>query len=197
MADVIKITEFAHRRQLELSTPLGTSADLEHAGIWVQDRARQRAVGDQIPAGSLYGDDDETELGRFFELTNRAIALIEEACRHLEEGENFAADDSLMAFKIATSEMFVLREVSDSAGLLALKCFQAASAIEAVNLNPNLLQVLRSVLRQLWAAPFMPFERAAILSQEVEDASNMPALPGYNDLAAALIQEAFPSAGND
>lgn len=197
MTNIVKITEFTHKKQLELSTPLGTSINSEHAEVRFQERVRQRAVGDQIPAGSLYGDDDETELGKFFELTNRAIKLIDEACRYLEDGENFAADDSLMAFKVATSEMFVLREVSDAAGLLSLKCFQAATAIDAVNLNPGLLRVLRSVLGQLWAAPFMPFERAAALSKKIENACNIPALPGYNDLAKALIQEAFPSARND
>ncbi len=138
-------------------------------------------------AASLY-DEADVDLSRFFQVSAEAIAALEECAALLAREENFAADDQLMHFKKATQELYLLRDISDAAGLISLKMLQASNSVKAVTLRPQIVGVCLSALRRLWNEPFMDFNDAIPIADQLEDVMKLPPVPGLLELIAPLLQ---------
>ena len=71
-----------------------------------------------------------------------ALEELDRCISSLDAGDDFAADDMLMACKRTFSEMLMFRSVSDAIGLLTLKLFQAASVGVVID-NPQLPRIFK------------------------------------------------------
>jgi hypothetical protein len=208
MTDVIDLAKWANRAEAAVSLPLRTRTEtfgyVTVSSGSAAEPYTERALSATVEAGSLavggshartltapdlYGTDLDTELSRLFSLSQEAINLLDTCVSDLAAGDNFGADDALMDCRRILAEMYVLRDISDAVGLLSLKCLQAASQLAVTN-APRVPGVLIRVLSRLRTQPFMSFENASNLVDEIEAAVDVPPTPGYNDLASMLVEGA-------
>jgi hypothetical protein len=101
-----------------------------------------------------------------------------------------AADDQFIACKPIFLEMLMFRDLRDTVGLIALKCFQLAGSVKAVTDTPALPSVLERALSRVRMAPFMKFEEACALSDELERVVTLGAVPGFAEISRALVEAA-------
>jgi hypothetical protein len=81
----------------------------------------------------------------------------------------------------------MLRDISEAVGLVGLHCVQAIDVV-AISETPNIASALKSAVSRLRAAPFMKFESAMELVDELEQATSARLiLPGYNELVNCLL----------
>jgi hypothetical protein len=189
MADVIDLAHFLHKRELASSTYLPELGKTDYHSITETDSEIKRSVGSSIAATRLYGSDENTELGRFFIIAADAISVLEDCAELLRTSQNLAADDRLMASKALFAELYILRDVSEAAGLISLKCLQASCKTKAITDAPELIVAMLHALRLLRNAPFMKFDVASELASKIEEAAGPLNLPGFNELSMALIEE--------
>ncbi|MGH6713243.1 MAG: hypothetical protein ACREEK_30335, partial [Bradyrhizobium sp.] len=76
-----------------------------------------------------------------------------------------------------------------SIGVVVWASYQACQ-ITAITDAPMLPEVLHRVLTRLWSSPFMRFEDACILTDEIESAAESVVSPsGYNEVSQELLAE--------
>ena len=110
------------------------------------------------------------------------------ATNDLIDTQPFAADDQFMAAKSLLTELFMFRSVSDSVGLVTLKCLQAASEVGAVTEARATLDMMIRGLTRIHQAPYLSFDEACSLADALEKAAPGPLrTPGYDELASDLI----------
>jgi hypothetical protein len=192
MADVQDIAEFAHRREIAMATksvgepePEPTNNLTSHWKI-VHGGSSSGVLSAQV----LRKLDPDTDLARFFDFSAQAIEYLRECDELLTQRDNLAADDKFMASKIVFAELLMFRDISDAVGLIALKLFQVATQIHAVTDTPELPRTMLRALHRIWAAPFMKFDAACVLADEIEEAAGDLILPGYAEVTAELIGDA-------
>jgi hypothetical protein len=130
-------------------------------------------------------------VGTFLMLVEQLLSCLENAEEAIRGRDYLLADDALIAAKNHASELLMYRDLSDAAGLLSLKCFQALREIKAVVDAPQSVETMRRAMQRIWAAPFMNFDEAADLASEIEDSVGGLVLVGYNEVAAELISDAY------
>jgi hypothetical protein len=150
---------------------------------------------EHVPSGALNASviqrlNPEAELSRFLDVCSKVLTILEKCSELLEVRDALGADDRLMASKPLLTELVMFRDISDSVGLLVLKCFQAVSQVKAISDVPRLPEVLRRALNRLWAAPFMEFDEACDLADEIDAAANPISFPGYVELTNELVSDA-------
>jgi hypothetical protein len=195
---VIDLAKYMRAREIA-SRPQAT------APIWIGDHTSQSKDRDEHVIGTDWGAvpdeggtlsarvlqklDRNAQLSKFFELAANATSHINECIDLLEQQDNLAADDQFMAGKQIFAELLMFRDISDSVGLVLLRCFQAASQVRAVTDVPTLPRTILRVLNRISTAPFMNFEEACSLADEIEHAAGRLSMPGYNELSEQLIAE--------
>jgi len=197
MSEVISLLPYLKRSggavaNTEMTTvrqPVATAAEPAiSSGTELSWSTHERPTAEGVlNASVLLRLDPDAELSRFLTLTREAIDVITSSQERLDAKDNLGADDRLMASKRVLSELLMYRDISDSIGLIVFKCFQAVCAAKAVTDAPRLVEALRHALEEIWAAPYLDFDRACEIVSEIESAGGVLALPGYNELANELI----------
>jgi hypothetical protein len=83
----------------------------------------------------------------------------------------------------------MLRDVSEAVGLISLRCLHAVST-NVIKDTPDIASVMKRALTRLRATPFMEFDTAIEIADEIDiAASNGATLPGYNELVRCLLEE--------
>ena len=185
-ANVLDLSSYLRKRDWSNATATVVSSAYRDGG-WT--RADPVASG-LLTASVLQRLDPDAELSRFLDVSSRALAGME-ACLELLKARDFlGADDQLMATKAMLAELMMFREISDSVGLIALKCLQVASKVKAITDAPDVPEALRQALHRAWASPFMKFDEACDLADKIEDAAASLHLPGYVELTNELVSDA-------
>lgn len=187
MSDVINLGDYA-RRQTEALT-VGAAAPLDP--MWSSDAASGEVVGGLLNASVLRKLDNSSSLAQLLSLAEDAMARLGKCLVLLEAGDRLGADDQLMGCKRVFSEMLMFRNINDAVGLLVLKFFQGSN-VGAITDAPELPSVLLRGLHRMWASPFMKFEEASDLADEIEAAAVITALPGYSQVTAELLANVLP-----
>lgn len=186
MADVIELGKYAGVAR----TSFGTSAaslNSPEAGSWSASSGEDRSQG-FLSAAAVRKFDDESPIGRLLEIIEVALKRLETCMQYLGQKEMFSGDDELMACKRLLSEMLMFRDVNDSVGLVVWTAFQA-SQVTAITDAPLLPEVLHRVLTRLWASPFMKFEDACLLVEEIEAAGPVAPTSGYVEISDELLSK--------
>ena len=143
--------------------------------------------GKVVSAERLYDTGDPDQMGRFFKIMTELILKLTECEEYLHQDDYFAADDTLMNCRSNVQQLFMLRDISEAVGLVGLHCVQAIDVV-AISETPNIASALKSAVSRLRAAPFMKFESAMELVDELEQATSARLiLPGYNELVNCLL----------
>lgn len=185
MSDVIvNLSDYTRRAE---TMTVGASAPTDP--MWTSDTGSGAGAGaGLLNASVLRKLDNTSSLARLLSLAEEAMARLERCVFLLNSGDHLGADDQLMGCKRLFSEMLMFRNTSDAAGLLAVKFFQSSS-IHAVTDAPALPSALLRALHRIWASPFMKFEEACDLADEIEEAAELSALPGYAEITTELLTD--------
>ena len=192
MADVIDLAHYARRSEFAANTSFAATA--RNPSSWYKG-VDDFGDGVLLSANVLRKLDVDSDLGRFVGLVHEALERLS-ACQMLLPNDAIAADDSFLACKPIFSEMLMFRDLSDPVGLIALKCFQVAASIKAIVDAPDLPVVLERALTRVRSAPFMKFEEACNLSDEIESAAHLVPLPGLIESSNELVESAEVSSGS-
>jgi hypothetical protein len=184
MSEVIDLANYAKRRQTSTNTS-PASAAAENAS-WYRP-VEEFSSGPFLSAGVLRKLDVESELSRFVGLANEALDRLS-VCQRLLASDPLGADDQFIGCKPIFIEMLMFRDLSDAVGLIALKSMQVAASVKAVVDAPELPSVLERVLTRVRAAPFMSFEEACVLADEIEGKAALKPVPGFVELSNELIK---------
>jgi hypothetical protein len=186
MADVIELGKFAGMARTSSGTTPMNVEPLQD-GRWSRssdlDGSRQF-----LSAAAVRKLDDESPIGRVLELIELTLQRLETCLQYLGQKELFSGDDELMACKRLFSEMLMFRGVNDSIGLIAWTAYKA-SQVTAITDAPMVPEVLHRVLTRLWASPFMRFEDACLLAEEIESAVSVAPAAGYIEVSEELLTE--------
>ena len=111
-AEVIDLAMYA-----SLRAPSGTerAEAVANESAWFQS-SRPALTTDFLAASALRKLDEESSVGRLFELIEAALLRLEACLEFLETGDNLAADDEFMGCKKIFSEMLMFRDVSEPVG---------------------------------------------------------------------------------
>jgi hypothetical protein len=182
MNDVVDLSSYVRRSAPSLST--------EQPAVqgWTEGQGTATAGG--LNASVLRRLDANSDVGIFVTLVEDLIDHLEAAATALAGRDHLLADNILISAKKIASELLMYRDVSDAAGLVSLKCFQALCEIKAIVDAPEAIDLMTRALRRIWAAPFMSFDEASDLSSMIEDSVGGLTLVGYNELADELIADA-------
>lgn len=185
MADVVELGKFAAAR----SSSGTTSVDVKPSqdGSWFRSSEERSSAG-FLSAAALRKLDDESPVGKMLGLIELTLNRLETCMQHLHQKEMFSGDDEFMATKKLLSELLMFRDVNDSVGLIAWTAYQACQ-IEAITDAPILPEVLHRVLTRLWSSPFMRFEEACLLVEEVEEAVSVAPVAGHVQISEELLAE--------
>jgi hypothetical protein len=185
MAEVIELAKY-----VAVAAAVGTqSAEVQPLDSDRWSRSSQTEVSnDFLSAAAVRKLDDQSPIGRLLNLVEEALRRLERCQELLDKQELFSADDELMACKRLFSEMLMFRGINDSLGLVSWKVFQAAQ-MTAITDAPTLPEALHRVLTRVWASPFMKFEEACLLAEEIEGAASIGLPPGYREVSEELLTE--------
>jgi hypothetical protein len=143
-----------------------------------------------LGAAVLRRIDPDASIARLLDVTTGAISKTESCMQLLQERDYFNADDMLMSVKQSLAELFMFRNGRDGLGLVVSTAIQAISGNLAITDSPDLPRTIHSALLKLYARPNLKFEEAIEVSDAIEQACGRDGVvPGYNDLAAALIDD--------
>ena len=184
MSEVIDLANYAKRRQISANTSSVSASD--ESGSWYRP-AEEFSSGPFLSAGVLRKLDAESELSRFVTLTDVALDKLS-MCQQLLASDPLGADDQFIGCKPVFIEMLMFRDLSDAVGLIALKCMQVAASVKAIVDAPELPPALVRVLARVRAAPFMRFEEACLLADEIEGKAALKPVPGFSELSNELIE---------
>lgn len=140
-----------------------------------------------ISANALQKLDPDAELSKYFVLASKAISQLTTCHDALLGNDPLSADDALMASKNILAELLMYRNLSDAVALVVFKCFQAISVTRAVTDAPELPYILKQSLQEIYAVPFMKFEKACEIANKIEEVANPLNAPGYTELVDELI----------
>jgi hypothetical protein len=185
MSDVVDLSAYLHRSAQSLSTEPPAMQG------WTEGQSTATVGG--LNASVLRRLDANSDVGIFITLAEDLIDHLEAAVTALADRDHLLADNIMISAKKVSSELLMYRDVSDAAGLVSLKCFQALCEIKAIVDAPEAIDVMARALRRIWAAPFMSFDEASDLSSTIEDSVGGLTLVGYNELANELIADASVS----
>lgn len=185
MNDVIDLSAYVRRTAQSHST----EPPAMHG--WTEGRGAAAVGG--LNASVLRRLDASSDVGIFVTFAEDLIDHLEGAAVALASRDHLLADNILISAKKVASELLMYRDVSDAAGLIALKCFQSLCEIKAIVDAPEAIDVMQRAMRRIWAAPFMSFDEASDLSSLIEDSVAGLTLVSYNELANELIGDAFVS----
>lgn len=145
--------------------------------------------GGYIAASKLYGGEGIGNIDRFFDIALEVVGRLEECDSGIKDREYFSADNAFMLCRPLFEEMFSFNDISDAVSLISLKALLACSCL-AINEAPTLPSVLGRIITRLRHAPFMTFEEASELVDEIETAGgkHLP-LPGYNAIVDELLEK--------
>jgi len=187
MADVIDLGKFAGMARTASGTDAVNVQASEETGSWTRSTNISGSAG-FLSAAAVRKLDDESPIGKMLELVERILKRLEICMEHLNQQEMFSSDDELMACKRLLSELLMFREVNDSVGLIAWTAYQA-SQVEAITDAPALPEVLHRVLTRLWSSPFMRFDEACLLVEEIEGAVPVAPASGFIEVSEELLTE--------
>jgi hypothetical protein len=142
-----------------------------------------------LAAATVLRLNPETDLSRFLTLAAAAIAEMEAVEQRLAVRDFIGADDKFLASKKTLTELLMYRDISDALGLVVMKCFHAAVNVQAITDAAMLPTLIKRSLQRVWSAPFMKFEAANEIVDQIE-ALGAHVLPGYKELTAELLGDA-------
>jgi hypothetical protein len=187
MADVIELGKFAGMARTSSGTaPMNVQPSQDSR--WSRSSDLDGSSQEFLSAAAVRKLDDESPIGRVLELIELTLQRLETCMQYLGQKEMFSGDDELMACKRLFSEMLMFRDVNDTIGLIAWTAYQA-SQVTAITDAPMLPEVLHRVLTRLWASPFMRFEEACLLAEEIESAVLIAPAAGYIEVSEELLTE--------
>jgi hypothetical protein len=188
MSEVIDLAHFAQQRESSANTTFAVASSA-HESAWYR-QVEVFGGGSLLSAGVLRKLNIDSELGRFVGLVQDALERLS-GCKMLWlAGDALGADDQFIACKPILTEMFMFRDLSDSVGLIVLKCFQVAASVRAIVDAPELPSVMERALTRVRSAPFMPFGEACALADEIESSAVLSEVPGFPELSNELVQAA-------
>jgi hypothetical protein len=192
MAEVIDLAHFARRAEFAANTSFAAAP--RDPSSWYK-AVDEFGDGGFLSANVLRKLDVDSHLGRFVGLVQEALERLS-LCQTLLPTDAIAADDSFLACKPIFGELLMFRDLSDPVGLIALKCFQVAASIKAIVDAPDLPVVLERALTRVRAAPFMRFEEACYMADEIESVARLVPLPGLIESTNELVESAEASSGS-
>jgi hypothetical protein len=190
VAETIDLARYAHTRAARAST--GT-ADLPVAlAPRVTDQrsladAKVAVGGTLVDYSRMYGGEQDSLMGRFFDVSHRLGDLLVEARGMLDQGDSFSADDRLTLAKATATELFMVRIASDAIALVALKILQVLSSVEVITDGPERLIAVEIALARIRMSPLMSFEQASDVVDPLEEFAED--IIGYGPLSEALVNE--------
>jgi hypothetical protein len=145
---------------------------------------------DYTDVGSLYDEAANTKLSGFLRLLDEAIVHLKKCSDSLDIGEGLIADTEFMEAHRLLSELFMLRDLNDSVGLVVLRAIEACEGVVAITEHLKLPQEIAAVLATLYHRPFMSFENALDLVEPLKssDGRDLPRVGGLEELIDLLIQ---------
>jgi hypothetical protein len=213
--NIVDLASYVRSREVQVETPASSPTSIAHQSIpSLEDQdfgdhtrtgptqTREKATlspsvskgfsssssSGHLSAQILRQIDPDTDLAKFFDLAAQAAAHLEDCVGLMALGDNLVADDKFMASKQIFAELLMYRDISDAVGLIALKCFQAATQTNAITELPNLPIIMVRALHRVWAAPYMNYEDACSLAEEIEKETGKLVVPSYNEIASELIE---------
>jgi hypothetical protein len=197
LTEVIDIAHYARPRDISANTAFAAASAGENS--WYKPVAEVVTGESFLSAGVLRKLDVDSELGRFVGLIDDALERLSECQQLLTSSDILGADDQFIACKPILIEMFMFRDLSDAVGLIVLKCFQVAASVRAIVDARELPGVLERVLTRIRAAPFMTFQQACVLADEIEAKSALSPVPGFVEVSNALVEasQGLPASEND
>lgn len=187
MSDVIDLAKFAQARNESANTELANAA----TGEWYRRADAVIGSGGSLSAAVLSRLDIDSELGRFLGLVQSVTERLVLCQDLMKLGDTIGADDEFIACKPLLTEMLMYRGLSDAVGLIVLKCLQIATSVKAIVDAPAMPPVLQRTLARVRMAPFMKFEEACTLVEEIEKATLLQPLPGLSEFSSALVDAAL------
>jgi hypothetical protein len=186
MTDIVDIAHYARARDIRDNTAFAAASVGENA--WYKSTPLNSASDGYLSASVLRKLDHDSELGRFVGLIDLVLERCLE-CQHLmKSGDLLGADDQFIGCKPILTEMFMFRDLSDAVGLIVLKCLQVAASVAVIVDAPELPKVLERALTRVRAAPFMSFQQACSLSDDIEASASLSPLPGFFEVSNALVE---------
>lgn len=196
MTEPVNLSEYARKRDLTTSTTLGVTAgqtaryeyyEYRSAGDWGVGDVE---TGARLNAAALYKPNPDSELASYLRVAERAIAEIQSTQAFVRSGSLLSADDSFMGLKRTLAELLMFRTVSDSVGLVAMRCYQAALQVKVISDAGELPDTLARALHRVWGAPYLDFDEACSLADEIEAvATQIKVAPGYVEVCEELIAD--------
>lgn len=186
---VVDLANYARRREAAALITAAASSAVPEVSLWPAIGAS--ASHGQLSAATLYRADPEGEVSIFLKICTQVLLDLEKVQAIIKLGDNLSADDLFMKTKQLFAELLMYRDISDSVGLVVLRCFQISSKVIAVTDFPELPEALLRALRRTWNAPFLEFGEACDLADNIEIAVSALSVPGYNEAAGALIDDAM------
>ncbi len=110
------------------------------------------------------------ELRRAVQLLESSRTFISDAIRLLEDGEPLRSDELTMEFKHKLPELYCLRTISESFGIVINAIGNAMENRRGAALDKSELHALNDILSSLLREPAMTFERAVRVVMDFEDA---------------------------
>lgn len=188
MSEVIDLAHFAQQRESSANTKFAVASSADESA-WYRS-AESFGEGSLLSAGVLRKLNVDSELGRFVGLAQDVLERLSDCKMLWLAGDALGADDQFIACKPILTEMFMFRHLSDSVGLIVLKCFQVAASVRAIVDAPELPSVLERALTRVRSAPFMPFDEACALADEIESSAVLSDVPGFPEVSNELIEAA-------
>jgi hypothetical protein len=163
-------------------------SDVPLRAAWV-DKSKESMHGvssGSIDAPKLY-EKHAGQTGRFFEISSNLVALLDQCISQMNDKDLFSADDSLMRCIPLFEEMFLMDELGDSVSLVAMKSLQACKSTVIID-SPDLPFAIKKSILNVRKSPFMKFEEACKLADEISKSANFKLkLPGYDDISSTLL----------
>lgn len=184
MTDVVNIETYIRRSESAAPTP----AQIGSGHEWASNEPQYQ--GTLLNVAALQRLQPDTQLSRFLSIASRALAQAEVCDENIRAKDALGADDALMATKSVLEELLMYRDISDSVGLIAFKCFDATCKISMATDAPGLPTAVKRALQRIWSAPFMPFDEACKLADSIEESVGSLEVVGYAEIAAELIGDA-------
>lgn len=176
------------RFQASDAAPAAESAGIRVGGRLNVDRADGPANEGVLDLRSVLIDSGGGRLNDFVSLSDNIRKRLE-ACIELIDGDDlFAADNELMLASRECQRLFLFRDISESVGLVSLKIIQAAAAIGVTTRSPKIIKIIVKSLNAIASSPYMTFDQASLLADDIEGAAGQLRFAGYGDLIGALIE---------
>ena len=136
------------------------------------DAVRNDLVGgsEGIPIEALYPDYDQadTSIAAVIRILKRILDEFDDVRLAFKQHEDVAVADRLLHLQALYEELFCLRNVSDSVGLLASACRTAIATRKSQTITDSQLTALTYASYAIKAAPLMDFDKAMDLVDGIE-----------------------------